>query len=68
MEARVAAHDVVRRPAGAALRQPGDPVVQLRVALDPDRVVPALGLQQIEQRRDGKGSVSAEPAARDRRP
>ena len=33
-------------------------IVQLGIALDADRVIPALGLQQIEERRNGKGGVS----------
>ena len=68
VEAGVAAHDVVRRSAGAALGSPGDPLVELGVALDADGVVPALRLQQVEQHRDGEGGVCAKPAARDRGP
>ena len=67
VEARVVTHDVMRRPAWAALRQPADPLMQLGVAFDADGVVPARGLQQIEQRRDGEGGVGPEPPARDRR-
>lgn len=59
---------MVRRLAGTALRQPGDLLVELRVPLDPDHVIPNLGLQHIEQCRDGKGGVRAKPAPRDRRP
>ena len=66
MEAGVDAHDMVRRSAGAALRQPIDPFVQLRIALDADGVIPALGLQQVEERRDGEGRIGPEPPPGDR--
>ena len=38
------------------------------VTLDPDRVVPTLGLQQVEQGRDGEGGIRTEPPPRDRGP
>ena len=60
MKAGVLVHHVVGRPARAALHQPADLVVQLRIALDADVVVPALYLQQIEQRRDCEGRIGAE--------
>jgi hypothetical protein len=53
MEAGVPAHDMGRWPARAAPGQEGDLIVELAVALDADGKVPALGLQQVEQRRNG---------------
>ncbi len=67
VEAGVTAHDMVRRSAGAALDRPSDPVVQIGIAIDADRVIPALGLRQIEERRNGKGGVSAKSPSLDRR-
>ena len=68
MEAGVLAHDTVRRPTEVALHQPSDLLVQLRIALYAGRVVTAFGLQQVERRGNGEGSVGAEPLPRDRRP
>jgi|GEM_PF-6036967 len=36
--------------------------MQLRIALDPDRVVPTLVFKQLEERGNGEGRVGAEPA------
>lgn len=48
---------MVRRTTGAALYQSVDPFVQLGIALDPDRIIPTLGFQQVEKLRDGKGRI-----------
>jgi hypothetical protein len=42
--------------------------VQLRIALDTDGVIPALGFQQVEDRRDGEGRIPPEPPPGDRGP
>jgi hypothetical protein len=68
METGVEAHNVMRRPAWAALRQPVDPFMQLRIALDADGVVPAFGLQQVKEGRDGEGRIGPEPPPFDRGP
>ena len=62
------AHDTVRQLTRVALGQPVDPVMQLPIALDADGVVPALGFQQVKERRDGEGSIGPEPAPFDRGP
>ena len=63
MQVRITVCDGPTRPAP---QQPGNPLIELAVALDPDGVTPALGLQEIEQRRDGKGGVTSEIAPGDR--
>lgn len=69
MEARVEAGNVVRRPTRATLHQPGDVRVELCVSsVDADSVVPALGLQQVEQRGNGKGGIDAELLSGNRGP
>ena len=68
VETCVVAHDMVRRSARPAFCQPGDLFVELRVAFDADGVIPALGFQQIEERRDGECGVGTEPPPGDRRP
>jgi hypothetical protein len=55
------AHDMVRRPPRTSSGQPVDPFVKLRIALDPDGIIPALGFQQIKERRNGKGRIAPEP-------
>ena len=68
MEAGVDAHDMVRWSAGAALCQPIDPFVEFGIALHADGVIPALGFQQVKQRRDGEGRIGPEPPPFDRGP
>ena len=67
LEAGIVADHLVRGPPRRAAQEPGNPPVELAVGLDPDGVAPTLGLQEIEQRRDGKGGVASEIAPGDRR-
>jgi hypothetical protein len=67
LEAGVGTDHRVRRPTRPAPQQPGIPLVELAVALDPHGVIPALGLQQFEQRGNGEGGVTSEIAPDDRR-
>jgi hypothetical protein len=60
MEAGIVANGMVRRSAGPALRQPIDPLVELRIALEADGVVLACGLQHVEQGRNGEGGIHTE--------
>jgi hypothetical protein len=61
------AHDMVRWPPGPSFSQPIDPFVELGVALNADGVIPALVVQQIKERRNGKGGIGPEPPPDDRR-
>ena len=52
---------MVRRSARAPFRQVIDPLMELGIALHADGIVPALNLQQVEERRDREGRITPEP-------
>ena len=59
---------MVRRSTGASFGQVIDPFVEFGIALHADGVIPALGFQQVKQRRDGEGRIGPEPPPFDRGP
>ena len=59
---------MVRRSTGALFGQVIDPFVEFGIALHADGATPALGFQQVKQRRDGEGRIGPEPPPFDRGP